>query len=149
MKRSASLARSAPASRNGRGGDLLLASWAVFEALTGLGLIAMPDRLGTALLGRPPGLGAAMIGRVMGAAFVALGIAGSGARADRGSAAGLATMRAATAYNVGAGLLLVLYGVLGQARGPVVWTAGLVHLGFAGAFAAALRSTAELDADHE
>jgi len=46
----------------------------------------------------------------------------------------MGTLRAITLYNAGAGLLLVLFAATGKAGGPMVWTVGVLHLGFAAAF---------------
>jgi hypothetical protein len=51
----------------------------------------------------------------------------------------MGTLRAITLYNAGAGLLLVVFAATGEAGGPVVWTVGVLHLGFAAAFAACSR----------
>jgi len=114
----------------------LLTICAVVEGLAGLAFILAPGRSSALLLGRPAGPETSMIGRVTGVALAALGVSCWGAIADNGGAARSGTLRAITLYNAGAGLCLVLFGATGKARGPVVWGAGVLHLGLAGAFAA-------------
>ncbi|HEY7063833.1 MAG TPA: hypothetical protein VII06_20310 [Chloroflexota bacterium] len=104
--------------------------------MAGLALAFAPSRTGTMLLGRPPGPAGVMIARVAGVALTALGVACRGASRDSGGAARSGTETAITIYNAGAGLLLVLFGATGQARGPAVWGFGVLHLGFAVAFIA-------------
>jgi hypothetical protein len=49
------------------------------------------------------------------------------------------TLRAITLYNAGAGLLLVVLAATGDVGDPVVWIVGVLHLGFAAAFAGSSR----------
>jgi len=116
----------------------LLTVAGVLECLVGLALVLSPRITTALLLGAEPDSVGVMIGRVAGAALLSLGIACWGARADAGGAARIGTLRAITLYNAGAGLLLVVFAATGKAGGPVVWIAGVFHLGFAAAFAASL-----------
>jgi hypothetical protein len=117
----------------------LLAIAAVAETLACLGLILMPDATMQFLFGgRPDGVGM-MIGRVAGVALLALGVACWAARADSGGEARAGTVRAITLYNAGAGALLVLFAVTGQAAGLGVWSAALLHLALAAGFLASQR----------
>ena len=118
---------------------MLLAIAAVMETLAGLGLILAPDATMQLLFGgRPDGVGM-MMGRVAGVALLALGVACWGARADSGGEARAGTVGAITLYNGGAGVLLVLFAITGQAAGLGVWSAGLFHLALAAGFLASQR----------
>ena len=118
---------------------MLLAIAAVIETLAGLGLILMPDATMQLLFGgRPDGVGM-MMGRVAGVALLALGVACWGARGDSGGEARAVTVRAITLYNAGAGALLVLFAITGQAAGLGAWSAGLFHLALAAGFLASQR----------
>jgi hypothetical protein len=117
----------------------LLAIAAVVEALAGLGLTLTPDVTMQLLFGgRTDGVGM-MMGRVAGVALLALGVTCWRARADSGGEARVGTVWAITLYNAGAGVLLVLFAVTGQAAGLGVWSAGLIHLAFAAGFLASQR----------
>ena len=118
---------------------MLLAIAAVVETLAGLGLILMPDAMIQLLLGGRTDDVGLMIGRVTGVGMLALGVACWGARADSGSAARAGTVAAIALYNAGAGGLLVLFAVTGQASGLVVWSVGLFHLALAAGFVASQR----------
>src|SRR5688572_6270959 len=118
---------------------MLLAIVALMETVAGLGLILSPDPTMQFLFGgRPDGVGM-MMGRVAGVALVALGIACWRARADSGGEARAGTVGAITVYNAGAGALLVLFAVTGQAAGLGVWSAALLHLALAAGFLASQR----------
>jgi hypothetical protein len=118
---------------------MLLSIAAVAETLAGLALVLMPDVTIRLLLGgQTDGVGL-MIGRVTGVLMLALGVACWGARADLGGAARAGTIRAITLYNAGAGILLVLFAVTGEASGLVVWCVGLLHLALAVGFLVAQR----------
>ena len=117
----------------------LLAVAAVMETLAGLGLILTPEATMQLLFGgRPDGVGT-MMGRVAGVALLALAVACWGARGASGAEARLGAVRAITLYNAGAGVLLVLFAVTGQAAGLGVWSAALLHLALAAGFLASQR----------
>src|SRR5262245_20733449 len=120
----------------------LLTVAGVVEGLTGLPFFVSPRISTSLLLGAELDAVVLMIGRVSGVALLSLGIACWGARADSGGAARMGTLQAISLYNAGAGLLLVMFAATGGARGPVVWTVGVLHLGFAAAFAASYRHSA-------
>jgi hypothetical protein len=80
---------------------------------------------------------------VAGVALLSLGITCWGSRADSGGAARMGTLRAITLYNAGTGLLLLIFAVTGKVGGPVVWTVGVLHVGFAAAFAASQKADGE------
>jgi hypothetical protein len=113
----------------------LLAIAAVVECIAGVAFVVVPGRIIALLLGAEPHVQGEMIGRVAGVALFALGAACAGAAADTGGAAQAWTVAAITFYNLGAGMLLLLYASGGEARGPVVWAIGALHLVFAGALA--------------
>ncbi len=114
----------------------LLTLAALAECLAGVGLVVAPHAGVTLLLGAEPGVTGSMVGRIVGVALLALGIACWGARGDPGGAARTGILRAITAYNAGAGLLLIAFVATGKAHGVVVWIAGMLHLALAAAFAA-------------
>ena len=116
----------------------LLTIAALAESLAGVALVVAPHAGVTLLLGADPGAVGSMVGRIVGVALLALGIACWGARADPGGAARTGTLRAITAYNAGAGLLLIAFGATGKAYGVVVWIAGVLHLALAVGLAASL-----------
>jgi hypothetical protein len=118
---------------------MFLAIAVVMETLGGLGLIFTPDATIRLLLGGRTDDVGLMMGRVAGVGMRALGVACWGARADSGGAARAGTVQAITFYNAGAGVLLVLFAVTGQATGLVVWSVGLIHLALAAGFLAAQR----------
>jgi hypothetical protein len=123
---------------------MLLAVAAAAEALAGLGLVLAPDSTMQFLFGgRTDGVGL-MMGRVTGVAFLALGVACWGARGDSGGEARVGTVRAITLYNAGAGILLVLFIITGQASGLGVWSAALLHLALAAGFLASQRRLGSL-----
>lgn len=113
----------------------LLTIAVVVESLTGLALILAPEATVVLLLGVEPNVPGVMLGRVCGVALMALGIACWSARADSESAARAGTLKAITFYNAGAGLLLVLFAVIGKTGGIVLWSAAVLHLALATAFA--------------
>jgi hypothetical protein len=102
--------------------------------MAGPAFVLAPGATINLLLGAKPDRSGLMIGRLAGVALLALGIACWGARADQDSAARTGTLRAITLYNAGAGLLLVGLAATGRARGPVVWSAAVLHLGLAVGF---------------
>jgi len=113
----------------------LLAIAAVVECIAGVALVVLPGRIIALLLGGEPHVPSEMIGRVAGVALFALGAACAGAAADTGGTAQTATVAAITFYNLGAGVLLLLYAFGGEARGVVVWAIGGLHFAFAAALA--------------
>ena len=117
----------------------LLTFAAAFESLTGLALILAPKATAVFILGAEPNVVGKMLRRVCGVALVALGIACWGARNDSGSAAQSGTLKAITFYNAGVGLLLVLFAAIGKTGGIVLWSAGVLHLALAAAFAISFR----------
>src|SRR6266581_4077009 len=120
----------------------LLTFAAAFESLTGLALILAPKATAVFILGAEPnvvGKMGKMLGRVCGVALVALGIACWGARTDSESAARSGMLKAITFYNAGVGLLLVLFAAIGKTGGIVLWSAGVLHLALAAAFAISFR----------
>ncbi len=117
----------------------LLTFAAAFESLTGLALILAPKATAVFILGAEPNVVGKMLRRVCGVALVALGIACWGARKDSESAARSGTLKTITFYNAGVGLLLVLFAAIGKTGGIVLWSAGVLHLALAAAFAISFR----------
>ena len=117
----------------------LLTFAAAFESLTGLALILAPKATAVFILGAEPNVVGKLLRRVCGVALVALGIACWGARTDSESAARSGTLKTITFYNAGVGLLLVLFAAIGKTGGIVLWSAGVLHLALAAAFAISFR----------
>jgi len=117
----------------------LLTFAAAFESLTGLALILAPKATAVFILGAEPNVAGKLLRRVCGVVLVALGIACWGARTDSESAARSGTLKAITFYNAGVGLLLVLFAAIGKTGGIVLWSAGVLHLALAAAFAISFR----------
>ena len=119
----------------------LLTIAAAAESLAGLALILAPEVTVAFLLGAKPNVAGVKLGRVCGVPLMALGIACWGARTDSGSAARSGTLKAITFYNAGAGLLLVLFAAIAKTGGIVLWSAGVLHLALAAAFAISFRGS--------
>ena len=113
----------------------LLIAAAVVECLAGTAFLLLPAVAVTLVLGAEAGSAGLMIARVAGVALLALGVACAGAATEIARPARTWAVMAITIYNAGAGLLLVAFAVRGMAYGPVVWIAGILHLGLASAFA--------------
>ena len=122
--------------------ELLTITAAGESLIGGLALLA-PEATAMFIFGAKPKVAGAMLGRVCGMALMALGIACWGARNDSGSAARSGTLKAITFYNAGAGLLLVLFAAIGKTGGIVLWSAGILHLALAAAFAISFRGPKE------
>jgi hypothetical protein len=131
----------------------LLTIAAAFESLTGLTLILAPKATAVFILRAELNVVGVILGRVCGVALVALGIACWGARSDSESAARSGTLKAITFYNAGVGLLLVLFAAIGKTGRIALWSAGVLHLALAAAFAISFRrakySTALKRADNQ
>ncbi len=117
----------------------LLTIAAAGESLTGLALILAPEATARFILGAEPNVAGVKLGRVGGVALMAIGIACWGARNDAGSAARSSTLKAITFYNTGVGLLLILFAAIAKTGGIVLWSAGVLHLALAAAFAISFR----------
>jgi hypothetical protein len=119
----------------------LLIAAAVVECLAGTTFLLFPAVAVTLLLDAEAGSAGVMIARVAGVALFALGVACAGAATEIARPARTWAVMAITIYNAGAGLLLVAFAVRGMAYGPVVWIAGILHLGLASAFGAVVSGT--------
>lgn len=116
----------------------LLIITAVFEALTGVALLASPALAGVSLAGAPIKSAAAVIvTRIAGAALLAIGLMcwlmRNKGRAARGVIAGLLI------YNVGVVAVLVYAGMGLGVHGTALWPATAMHLGLTGFCIVALR----------
>jgi hypothetical protein len=110
----------------------LLIITAVFEALTGIALLASPSRAGWSLTRTAIDSAAGVIiTRVAGAALLAIGVACWLARDHGGSAGGQALIWGLLTYNVAAAAVLGLAGITSAANGPAIWPATAAHLGLA------------------
>lgn len=116
----------------------LLTLSALLEFLTGLALVLAPDITIALLLGADTNSVARIIARICGVALIAISIGCWAARTGPDSRARLGTIRAITFYNLGAGLLLVVYAATGKFHGIVIWAAGLLHLALAVGFLVSL-----------
>jgi len=117
----------------------LLTIAAAGESLTGLAFILAPEATTRFILGAKPNVAGVMLGRVVGVALMAIGIACWGARNDTGSATRSGTLKAITFYSAGVGLLLVLFAAIAKTGSIVLWSAGVLHLALAAAFAISFR----------
>lgn len=113
------------------------------EGLAGMAFLIVPGITIILLFGAEPHGDGLMLGRIGGAALFCLGIACWRAQMDPGSVARAGIFDAIMLYNAGAGGLLIVYAVTGQATGVLTWIAGLLHLGLAAAFAASRRWTTQ------
>ncbi len=109
----------------------LLTVAAVVECLAGAALIVFPAPAIAVLLDAELGSAGLMIARIAGVALLALGVACVGAATEIAGPARTWTVMAITLYNAGAGSLLIAFAARGIADGPVVWVAGVFHLGLA------------------
>src|SRR6266568_6434054 len=117
----------------------LLTFAAAFESLTGLALILAPKATAVFILGAEPNVVGKLLRRGCGVVLVALGIACWGARTGSESAARSGTLKTITFYNAGVGLLLVLFAAIAKTGSIVLWSAGVLHLALAAAFAISFR----------
>ena len=121
----------------------LLATTAVLEGATGVGLMAAPGRVAGLLLGADLGAGAGeVVGRVAGAALVALAVACWRARADPTTPAAHGVVLAMLAYNALATAVLAYAGAAASLEGLLLWPAVIAHAGLAGWCLAGLRAPA-------
>jgi hypothetical protein len=110
----------------------LLTLTAIIEALTGLGLMAVPSLVVRLLLGSPLDTSAAMmLGRVAGAALLALGVACWLARDDAQSRAARGLVAAMLVYNVATVVVLTFAGMGFGLHGIALWPAVVLHAAMA------------------
>jgi hypothetical protein len=106
----------------------LLATTAVLESGTGLGLLAFPSVVVTLILGSPLDTGAAVVmARVAGTAILALATACWLARQDEQSRATRGLVGAMVLYNAGSIATLVYAVVYLGVSGIALWPIVLVH----------------------
>ncbi len=116
----------------------LLIITAVFEAVTGLALLASPALAGVSLAGSPiESIAALIITRIAGAALLAIGLMcwlmRNEGRAAQGVIVGLLI------YNLGVVAVLAYAGMGLSVNGTALWPATAMHLGLSGFCIAALR----------
>ncbi len=109
----------------------LLKLTAIIEALTGLGLIAVPGLVVQLLLNADISGAAIPLGRVAGVALLALGVACWLASHDAQSRAARGVVSAMIIYNVGAVFVLGAAGLQLQPTGIALWPAVILHAGMA------------------
>jgi hypothetical protein len=117
----------------------LLIITAVFEALTGIALLASPSRAGWSLTRRAIDSAASVIiARLAGAALLAIGVACWLARDNGHTPAGQALISGLLVYNLGAAAVLGFAGIASAANGAAIWPGAAVHAGLAAFCIAAL-----------
>ena len=122
----------------------LLIITAIFEALTGLALLASPSLAAASLTGGPiESAAGAILTRIAGAALLAIGImcwlTRNEGHAARGVIAGLLI------YNIGVVAVLVYAGMASGVNGTALWPAVAMHLGLTGFCIVVLRSPLKAD----
>lgn len=106
---------------------LLLTVTAVFEALTGIGLIVFPSMIISLLIGTlPDGAAATTLARIAGAALISLAIACWLSR-NNGADSGVA--KAMLFYNIAATAVLGYGAIRYKLSGAGLWPAVLLHAG--------------------
>lgn len=106
----------------------LLATTAVLEAGTGLGIVALPSAVVSLILGSPLDTPAALaVARIAGVALLALGVACWLARHDELSPSARGLVGAMVLYNTGVIALLVHEAVSVAMAGIALWPTVLAH----------------------
>jgi hypothetical protein len=109
----------------------LLKVTAIIEAVTGLGLVAVPAFVVRLLLGSEL-IGAGIpLGRVAGVALIALGVACWLARGDERSHAAKGLIGAMVLYNMGTMVILGVAGICSRLVGIALWPAVVLHAAMA------------------
>jgi hypothetical protein len=106
----------------------LLATTAVLEAATGLGILALPSALASLMLGSPLDTPAAVaVARIAGVALLALGVACWLARHDERGSSARGLVGAMLLYNAGV-IAVLVYGVVAMAiAGIALWPTVVAH----------------------
>lgn len=117
----------------------LFAVAAASELVVGLAVLAFPGAVMGLLLASPPTGVGLVVARLLGTAIIALGLTWWFARGDlrqkfKRIAPGFIV------YNLGVGLLFLLYALAAGRRDPLPWVVGLVHLSLGLAFGVAVVS---------
>ena len=108
---------------------LLLTLTALFEALTGIGLIVFPFRVISLLIGTlPDGAVVVTLARIAGAALISLAIA---CWLLRNNAAATGIVKAMLFYNLAAAVSLLYASIGDKLSGTGLWPAVLLHAGLA------------------
>jgi len=108
---------------------LLLTLTAVFEALTGIGLIVFPSIVISLLIGTlSDGAVVATLAKIAGAALIALAIA---CWLSRNNAAATGIVKAILFYNLAATASLLYVSIANKLSAAGLWPAVLLHAGFA------------------
>ena len=109
----------------------LLKVTAIIEAVTGLGLIAVPALVVRLLLGAEIFGASIPLGRVAGVALLALGVACWLASYDVQSRAARGLVNAMVLYNLGVMVILGTAGICSQPAGIALWPAVVLHAAMA------------------
>ena len=121
----------------------LLTLTALFEAATGLGLLASPPFFASLIFAQPLYAPAAhVLGRVAGVALIALAAACWSARQDTASPTARGVVLAMLIYNLGATAALAYAGAALYLVGPLLWPAVAAHIGLTAWCVAAVRRPA-------
>ena len=108
---------------------LLLTLTAVFEALTGIGLIVFPSMVISLLIGTvPDGAVVVTLARIAGAALISLAIA---CWLLRNYVTAMGMVKAMLFYNLAAAASLLYASIGDKLSGAGLWPAVLLHAGFA------------------
>lgn len=108
---------------------LLLTVTAVFEALTGIGLIVFPSMIISLLIGTlPEGAAVTTLAKIAGAALISLAIA---CWLSRNNAAASEVAKAIFFYNIVAAVVLGYGAIRYKLSGAGLWPAVLLHAGLA------------------
>lgn len=108
---------------------LLLTLTAVFEALTGIGLIVFPSMVISLLIGTlPDGAVVVTLARIAGAALISLAIA---CWLPRNNAAATGIVKAMLFYNLAAAASLLYASIGDKLSGAGLWPTILLHAGLA------------------
>ena len=108
---------------------LLLTLTALFEALTGIGLIVFPSIVISLLIGTlPDGAVVVTLARIAGAALISLAIA---CWLSRNNAAATGIVKAMLFYNLAAAASLIYASIGDKLSGAGLWPAILLHAGLA------------------
>jgi hypothetical protein len=103
---------------------LLFKASAIVEILTGLAFLAAPILFVGLLLGSGLGPTGVAVARVLGIGLLSLGVAGW---ESPGQDIRLASRAGLCIYNVGAAVVLVIFGTYGGMSGILLWPAVVLH----------------------
>lgn len=103
---------------------LLFNTSAFVEILTGLALLIAPDLVVRLLLGDGLGQAGAAVARILGVGLLSVGVA---VREVPQQEIRVAARSAICIFNVGAAALLLIFGLIGELGGPLLWPTAVFH----------------------